>query len=54
MVDVEGKHLLDVTHESSMSDACASECFLAYEGDYIASDYSILSLDWDGRCAWVY
>ena len=50
MVDVEGNHLLDVTHESSMSDACASECFSTHEGDYITRDNPIFPVDWDGGC----
>ena len=51
---MEGECLLDVTHEHGMLDAYASERFPSYEGDYIAGNDPVLSLDWDGGCAWVF
>ncbi len=45
MVSVEGECLLDVTHEGSVSDTYAGKCFSVYEGNYIASNDPILSLD---------
>ena len=48
---MEGKCLLDVTHERGVSDSYPSESFLVYEGDRIAGNIPVVTPEQDDECA---